>query len=509
MTGYSRYRLIWVLVGTGCIAIGTAQAARMYTYDLDSLVYMSSDVVQGELVSNPPADAIGPVDFRITAVYKGTLKKDQVIAVKSLSYRKAVHGDLAKGDQLFLFLMKVQEPTRRGQEKVSDWHAVSSGVRWLKDGRVLTFRQIGNPGPYTAREPRGNDEEDAPLLNDFRKKLNQSLRLVPEYVAALEADPTKLDSELLLRIIGRLPKYTPGYIAVTSGDRLGEVAAEKLAILRDPQLLFRAQAVCQDHVVFDKLGRGFGTATGRDFLLAKVANTKLEMDIRVRCARDLELAGKVYKSDYVNGITPGRSNKLPVDHNNSGYVTRIAWVAGDNLQNEALCLALFSCLDDFFRSSTPKYTDEQLSSDLEGALSILREVSSKKLSEPLRRGLGRIDPARKLADYRQADAHRAKQLICEMEGGATGKKLRLEFTYNALKFKPEVKLRTTLILTEQKSGKRTKVRFKWAIPGGTEHLFSAYLDLPADLPPGKYKLFAEVSDGMKIVATTEPFVVEL
>jgi hypothetical protein len=481
----------------------------MYTFDLDSLVYMSTEILEGEIVSNLPANRMGPVQVKVSTVYKGSIKENQVLSLKCSVYRRPDRSDLRAGDRLFFVLARSKKSRNGVGEKAAEFYAVESGLRFVHDGRVLTFRQSGNPGPFVAVEPKSKDDMEAPPLAVFKKQLAHSLRVVPEYVASLEQDRGMLDSERLLMILGRLPKPTSGHVMSTSADELGKVAATKLALLGDPQLLLKAQSVCQANLVYRKLGPGFGTAKGRDFLLAKVEDPKLDMELRVRCATNLRFAGPIYKSNYADKFARDHVDKGEFDVNNSLFVTRIARAANENLHNEALCLALLDCLEDYVRVSRPDDIDKQLSSDLQGALTILQEMPSKKLPPSIQQRLERIDPTGSLKAYKQASIKRPKNSICELEGSAEARTLTLVFKYDASNFGPSARLHTSLILTQEGSREKRVIPLEWVLPGGLKRSIGANVKAPADLPPGKYKVFAEVSDGKKIIATTEPFVVEL
>lgn len=496
------------------VAVGTGQAAIMYTYDLDSLVYMSTDIVEGEIVAKNGANRFGPVDVKISAVFKGALKEDQLIVVANTSlYRKPGGGlnasDLETGDRLFFFLVQTPNSRKGAGDKGSEYQPVGSGLRLVQTGNVLTFRQNGNPGPFVATLPRKGDTTESPTIDNFRKQLEQSMRIAPEYAAALEPGNAKPNGELLLKILGRLPKPSANSNDFQNKDRIGELAGERLAELGDPELLSRAQLLTRDYLILRMLERGFGTPKGRDYLLAKVNDPKLEMEVRLRSAKTLEWAGPIYKSSFVLKPGPGARIKRPADPNNSGYVTRIASAARDNVQSEELCICLLDCLRSFVMKSPPQSIDPQFSSDLQGALSILMELSTKTLPEKTRTALATIDPAGSREAYKLAGSQRPKEIICKMEGTANGRTLKLRYSYNAGSFDSEVTLHTSLILVHEVTKKRHELPQKLAVSGGRNMGASGTVTVPVDLPAGKYKVFAEVSDGNKVVATTEPFEADL
>ena len=64
---------------------GRVQAMNLDTYDLDSLCYMSAEIVEADLVLD--TSSLGKTqywDARVTAVYKGNFKPDQLIKLAAI-----------------------------------------------------------------------------------------------------------------------------------------------------------------------------------------------------------------------------------------------------------------------------------------------------------------------------------------------------------------------------------------------------------------------------------------
>ena len=91
---------------------GSARAMNLYTYDLDSLAYMSSDVVEADIVGSKPNKNFEIVQVRVTDVRKGHFTKGQTVDLIALSFFYKTGADtfnskpLAAGDHLFLWLVK-------------------------------------------------------------------------------------------------------------------------------------------------------------------------------------------------------------------------------------------------------------------------------------------------------------------------------------------------------------------------------------------------------------------
>ena len=77
-------------------------AKMLYVYDLDSLIFLSTDVAEAEITRSYD---INLIDVKITLVHKGGLKKGETVAVHADGYRKRKKDDpnaqpLAVGDRL-------------------------------------------------------------------------------------------------------------------------------------------------------------------------------------------------------------------------------------------------------------------------------------------------------------------------------------------------------------------------------------------------------------------------
>lgn len=76
------------------LAIATApcQAEPAEGYDLESLAWMSPDIVEAELV-RPSGEIMTPAEVRVTAVHKGPRKAGEAARVFLLSYNRKSGAD--------------------------------------------------------------------------------------------------------------------------------------------------------------------------------------------------------------------------------------------------------------------------------------------------------------------------------------------------------------------------------------------------------------------------------
>lgn len=503
-----RHRWPLVLAVLLAFAVGASQAMQMAHYDLDSLIYLCTDIIEGEIITDATANSVSPaVDVNVLAVYKGAYKRNETLHVSIGPYTKAGRTRLGKGDRCFFFLDKPRGPGGTADKKTT-LHAVPSGIRLIHENQLLFFRQGNNPGPYLAVLPGPNSGKKFPTVEEFRKQLGASLQKVESYKPLLDPSAGKPDGDRLLKILAERSGQ-PADEFMEINDKIAEVACQRLAELREPEFLFRALVLTKDYFRLGILGRGFGTPAGRDYLLAAIGDPGKDMATRVRCARTLPMAGPIYKSEasFVRPHT-GDGTRKP-DPNNSDYLTRIARAALAQQQNEELCFWLIESLRTVVRESPPKFMDAQMSSDLQGAMAVMQELHNKNPPEKVLRALAMLDPARAREALRQADLQRPKEYICKMDISLRGDRLSLQGQYNAETFDPDVTLKTSVVFINEATKAKHIKPTSWVIPGGARRSFGASFLIPKALQAGKYKVFAEVSNGNKVVATTDPLVIEL
>ena len=176
-------RIFWTLLAAFCT---TLSATRMYAVtahldDLDSLVHLSTDVIEVEVTRSSRAEGIGMIEARVALVHKGGFKKGEIVAVTNIdSYRKAEkhvwqEERLATADRLVLFVvpLKPREPTeaekargrrpRRNEETADEtarrlfgipadvviYATLPGGMRFIQGGHVFAFLQWSNSGYLT------------------------------------------------------------------------------------------------------------------------------------------------------------------------------------------------------------------------------------------------------------------------------------------------------------------------------------------------------------------------
>ncbi len=263
--------------------------------------------------------------------------------------------------------------------------------------------------------------------------------------------------------------------------------------------------MAKEHDGFSFLDRGFGTAKGRDFLLAKVTDEKEPLSARLRCASALQRAGDVFRSTFADLSTNSWHVVGEADEGNSGYLTRIAKAALATGEHEELCRRLVGCLDRFGQGIVQNKPAPMMV-DLRGALATLKELYDAKPSQSLQFAI-------EMATAYVPDAYEKLQSPCGtfvsivLPADAAKytkperRSLIFEYEYTTIFLGRDALVQPSLVLVHQRTKKRyvlpmgVQVR-GWSTGGGSNSVV-----LPKDLPPGRYHAFFQVSEGGNVIST--------
>ncbi|MFN8553803.1 MAG: hypothetical protein U0103_20205 [Candidatus Obscuribacterales bacterium] len=150
----------------------------MLSYDLDSLVYLSTDVLKVKVDSVEKRNYIDRLNVRIQRVFlsAGT-KFGENIEVGFSAYSK-VSGPFTKGETLFIFI----EPARKEwlAQGINYW-PVPSGVKVVVGEKVTGMLQNSNPGPYV------NDIDEG-KVTPFCEKLSHVVEWVTNFKLKLKTN---------------------------------------------------------------------------------------------------------------------------------------------------------------------------------------------------------------------------------------------------------------------------------------------------------------------------------
>lgn len=486
---------IFVLVLAAWFLSAGAKAwgMNLYSYDLDSLVYMSPQIVEGRFVSDEyRTDNVAVLELEISAVHKGNLKVGQSIKVTELYfYQVSTKGfgggeKLKKGDSLFLFFDRAKNNVYFNTPTNAEiyWPA-PSGVQLIVGKKVVGFSQYNNPGPWVAVLEGIETNNAIPSVQKFREQIRESVERVEKWKLLLERQATTNDIPTLLQILrGRNhANYYDGnrFDFSMRQDLIAEKAAQSLASLHDMPALTEALGAQNSYLGI--LGGGFGTTTGRDFLISKISDNNEPAKTRIKWANALKVAG------------------LNSDEHDFSKVARL--IATDST-SEDLKLALIGCLQNpiFPRDDTP----QKPADDIQEASSILKQLSKGTNSEEIKY---EIDLA--LAAFHGDQANTDSPPIISILSLCDPKQYNVPSGKMAYfcQFRVLQSGHWTAMVAfvEIKSGK------KWLVPT-SDNLGVAgsgvyQISLPTDLPHGHYHVFYEFSDDGKVAGTSHYFETDL
>jgi hypothetical protein len=477
--------LLFVLAGWPIARLG---AKDLDVYDLDSLIQLSTDLFEAEIVGRGEKDKADQIECKVTLVHKGTLKKGQTVIVAGTSIYTKLKADdanpqpLAVGDRLVLFGQPTTDAAIRAP--------APGGMRLVQKDQVYSFSQWGNPGPYAADLPGFNPLRKPASLESFRKSVEKSLRDTPEWARLINAE--KPDVQRLLKLLAERSRQAAPL--ADERDYFAEHACRLIAERGNPELLEKALGVAHGYRGISALRRGFGTTEGREYLLAKVLDAQKPAADRILYVQAMFEAG--------------------TDGGNNHYLARVAKAARANDKHEDLCIHLVRCVESFGQGAAQSKTPA-LMGDMHTAFAVLKELYDTKPSQPLQFAIEKAT-ASDQGDYEKLKSPSGK--IISIVRGAHAfqstkpdtRSLMFEYECMTVLMEREAEVQPAVVLVHQGTQKRhvlpsgLKIRGGWSTGGG-----SAIVDLPPGLPRGRYHVFLQVTDGDKVISTGHYFVADL
>jgi hypothetical protein len=463
------------------------QAMDLYTYDLDSLVYMSPQIVEGRLGGTHHTNNVTVWQFNISAVHEGVLKAGQSIDVTALDfYQVSTNGfwetrPLKEGEQLFLFFDRARNTFLYDIPTNAEiyWPA-PSGVRLVNDGKAINFYQEENPGPYVASLNGSAINLPIPTVVELRQQIHESMARVEKWRPLLERTATTNDIPALLEVL-RAEKDISKY--ATRGS-ITEKACNHLVSLHDISALTNALSIngSLSHTLSWALGGGFDTPAGREFIWSKITDETQSIDERIRWANNLSQAGEGKLEEH--------------------QLKRIAEFAVQANQDEKLQAALLDNLrqlQDWWRfthgGNTP---DADTQAGINEATAILKSFSDKTDSEEIKYKIDLI--------FGEFKGEKEGIISILRFGNYDASARRLNYHYDILVWQGTN-------LTAQIAFQNVKTGQKWNLPADsganlTDHEQSGGIKdvtLPKDLPNGRYRVFYEFLQEGKIVCDSHSF----
>lgn len=293
MTFFRSFAVLTLFVLSLLAAERPARTMDMYAYDLDSLVYLSSDVVEAEPISVPGEKSADITNVKVTHVYLGHFHVGDTVKVTAMGFFRieqpsrnmVVLGEggrrIGLGDHLTLFLAKAHSVFLYDVPQDEDiyWPA-PSGIKILDEGRIKGFEQYSNPGPYEKEYTTPASLERLPTPEQFHQQLAASIRLVEPLRPLLTKHSTTVDEPALLQVLRqRAQTVFPPQSRLR--DALSDAACDQIVSLHNLDALADALAIKFSRSLMPPLQN----PSGRNFLLRTIGDRRQPPNRRLGCAK--------------------------------------------------------------------------------------------------------------------------------------------------------------------------------------------------------------------------------
>ncbi|HEX4794035.1 MAG TPA: hypothetical protein VH370_09595 [Humisphaera sp.] len=360
-------RRVLIVAVTLLLMAGPWTRAGSYAEDyLDSLVYSSTQVVEGRVILDYPY-------FEVTAVYAGSLSPGQRMIVNGVNaYVKGWGYDsgskpIGIGDHVFVFL----GPDRGGpsplyhHDQTPRYSITYLGLMWVYHSRVYSFSSMRNNwAPYMLPSASGG-----PLISDFRAALRASISRVQDFRSRMAMPLDRSQIPWLISVLK--DRYRPGfYDPFWRSDFIAFAAFSRLKDFHDLAIVDQVLETSP----FFRWGAFdvFSTPQGRDFLLTRIADAGASIEHRRALAGIMANTGAAYRPNNNGGTTRTSDGNDPPDPGNSSYLTRIARLAASDGMAPAvadeLILSIRRMSDTGGMSRAP-----EIQKDLDHAVEVLGE----------------------------------------------------------------------------------------------------------------------------------------
>ena len=220
---------------------------NQYTYDLESLVDMSPQIVEGQLGGEHRINNVTVRQFKISTVHKGNLKAGQSIDVAALDFYSVSSNSfwgndkLKEGDKLFLFFDRAKKTFLYDiPDDAEIYWSAPSGIRLIVGEKALNFFQYNNPGPYVAVLGGAATNTAIPTVTKFREQIQESIQRMGKWKPLLEREATVQDVPALLQILRERNQADSRPHGVFGRDQVTEKACNRLVALHDISALTNA-----------------------------------------------------------------------------------------------------------------------------------------------------------------------------------------------------------------------------------------------------------------------------
>ena len=516
----ARWQLCVVGVAVLILSAGSASGMNLYAYDLDSLIYMSTEVIEGTLGQG--ADSV-----TVTRVHKGQFSVGDTVALEAMDFfRKGSFMEsrrLEAGDEVTLFLVRATAQFLYDiPEGAEIYWPVPSGVKLHIDNKVLGFRQMSNPGPYLV-----NRHENALAFakdpEGFRELLVERMTYVDELTAELARPAAEQSIDWLCELLDQRSKLSAETRQLFGwGDYICKTACAHVANRHDPAEIDRALQIYRDNAATIRympwhtgdLLKGFATPTGREFLLAKLADPSVDDAAKLTYAKAVYHAGIVYQSiRYVNLPADAHEPSPEAGANNDWYLTRLA----EMIAQPSVAAEVRTELLKAIRLSRHDRRNEEVAKDFTKAAAMLAELFEATTDSGLKYEIE--------VTLFQADMA-AYESLNSSSGPALSRITEVTVAFDDERDEPTLRYSMDgyVLIADAWDGlslvaQNIETGVKTFLPGSTAILdrrgsrchygATGSAPIPADLPPGRYRVYLEFLKDGQVVSTGYAAEIEL
>jgi hypothetical protein len=299
----------------------TAPAMILWHYTLDSLVYLSTDIV----IANVSKDAQGNITAKVTETLYGALQAGDKI--DALTPFLTFFYPLVDGQKVVLFLdsRPRQYDFFHQDAAKSPFAVLPSGVYLIDQYQhVHEYFQQNNPGPYVAQgymlfpertEPAVKDDLALPSLDEVKARIAATIKSIQPIRVYLEKPVTRGDVPGLMKLLASRPRDIET-CQVQMTDAINARVVEKLQSLNDPELRLQLLSLgggLGDSLAFTANSGGNSANDSSSpvvkYLIATLSDRKKDDSLRIASLQHL-----LYLSAFHSGPHSGHSRFLPIDN---------------------------------------------------------------------------------------------------------------------------------------------------------------------------------------------------
>jgi hypothetical protein len=287
-------------------------------YDVDSLVYVSTDVVIAHLSVNPSHEFTATV----TETIYGSLHPGDKL--DTLSEFLSFFRPIEDGQDVVLFLDgRPRKPDFFHPEASNSPFAVARSGVYLIDAyrHVHEYFQEINPGPYVAQGysflfektvPTEKQDLALPTIEEIKTRISISQRAFAPARSLLDKAATPADAPSLLALLHARLKDSPG-CGLNYYDPIAQRISSQIYSLNDPELLLRLHLDFGSDIEFVQPPSGQRdptfTASRVKYLLTTLSDASKDLPLRTAAIEIL-----IGISKFHTGAHSGPSKPLPIDN---------------------------------------------------------------------------------------------------------------------------------------------------------------------------------------------------